>query len=57
MEWMPGAYRARVKADGPAASGSASNQQIQAFRGPCSYAQNEAGREFVPQWVEFEKAE
>ncbi len=57
MEWMPGAYRAQVKADGPGAIGSASNQQIQAFRGPCSYAQNEAEVGFVPQWVEFEKAE
>ncbi len=57
MEWMPGAFCMRTKADVPGETSSASNEKIQAFRGPCVYAQHELELESVPQWVEFEKAE
>jgi cytochrome c oxidase subunit 1 len=57
MEWMPGEFWVGASDDGPGGMDCASNGKKQAFRGPCDYAQNEAGIEFVPQWVEFEKAE
>jgi cytochrome c oxidase subunit 1 len=51
LEWMsPGAV-------GSGAAGAASNQNIRAYRGPCSYAQNDSEEVFLPQWAEIKKAE
>jgi cytochrome c oxidase subunit 1 len=57
MEWMPGAFWMRSETVGSGEGQSASNQKIRAFRGPCDYAQSEAGVEFKAQWVEFKKPE
>ena len=57
MEWRPGAFWAPQTGDVPGGTASASNQQIETFRGPCDYGEQEAGVEFVPQWVEYGKAE
>jgi hypothetical protein len=57
MEWYPGAFWTRSKVVGAGEGYSASNQERQVFRGPCIVARNEPEATFVPQWVEFEKAE
>jgi cytochrome c oxidase subunit 1 len=42
---------------GANAASAASNQNIRAYRGPCSYAQNDSEEVFLPQWAEIKKAE
>ncbi len=57
MEWMPAAFWAVPHEHPSDEPDCASNPQIRAFRGPSTFAQNESELDFVPQWVEFGKAE